>query len=87
MSTPESLKRHLEWLYGKGGVYGGDGHHRCLCDHAYKSGGKGPWAYTGWVRTTTHPKCPFHGEACQRYWDKHKRWPKGALIDGADPNA
>jgi len=81
MSTPESLKRHLEWLYGKGGVYGGDGRHRCLCDHVWSPSRE---YGAGWARSTTHPKCPFHGEACKRYWDKHKQWPKGALIDGSE---
>ncbi len=48
-------------LYGKGGVYGGDGRSRCLCDHRYREDRQS----AGWVRTTTHPKCPFHDDASE----------------------
>jgi hypothetical protein len=58
----ESLRRHMAWLYGPGGVY--PGNVPCKCDHAYKSLGKlyGVTAGKGWVRTTTHPHCPHHGD-------------------------
>lgn len=54
--------RHMEWLYGKGGVYGGDGTQRCLCEHAYGNLGRleGVPMGKGWVRTSTHSDCPFH---------------------------
>lgn len=61
MSDAASLKRHLEWLYGKGGVYGGDGS-PCRCEHAWKPLGRDGSVNmgSGWVRTTTHPNCPHH---------------------------
>lgn len=66
MSTPESFQAHLEWLYGKGGVYGGDGHQRCRCDHIWTTSREGDT----WARKTTHPDCYFHGTAAQKHQDE-----------------
>ena len=76
--SPESLKRHLNWLYGKGGVWGGDGRMKCRCEHAWVSGGRlyGISMGKSWARTTTHPYCPFHGtkaEAERKARQKAKR--------------
>lgn len=65
--SPESLRRHLDWLYGPGGVY--PGNVPCRCDHAYKSFGRWPdgiSAGEGWMRTTTHPDCPHHGTKAEK---------------------
>ena len=62
--TQESLQRHLDWLYGPGGVYGEGKHARpCRCEHSYKGYGRQNGIDMGkaWVRTTTHPDCPHHG--------------------------
>lgn len=58
--SPESLARHKEWLYGKGGT-------PCRCEHAYISGGRlyGLSMGKSWARTTTHPDCVHHGRKAQ----------------------
>lgn len=76
--SPESLARHLEWLYGKGGVYRGDGT-PCRCEHAYRPLGRlyGVNMGMGWVRTTTHPYCVHHGDKAQADWDRRHGRRKG----------
>lgn len=58
-----SLQRHLDWLYGPGGVYSTAGAGPCRCEHGWQSLGQlyGVAMGKGWVRTTTHPHCPHHG--------------------------
>lgn len=71
--SPESLRRHLEWLYGKHGVY--PGNTPCRCEHAFARLGQvnGVDMGSGWVRTTTHPNCFHHGDAAQKRWREHRR--------------
>ena len=60
MSDKASLVRWLTWLDGDPNL--------CKCDHAWKGTGSphGMQMGKGWVRMTTHPKCPVHA-LCQGY--------------------
>ena len=59
--SPESLRRHLNWLYGPDGVY--PGNVPCKCKHGFESLGRVNGVNIGkeWLRVTTHPDCPHHG--------------------------
>lgn len=70
MSTPESLKRNMEWLYP-------NPERPCRCESAGVSLGRlhGIGMGKGWVRTTTHPNCYHHGTAAQKTFKDTGRWP------------
>jgi hypothetical protein len=63
--TAESLKRHKEWLDLT----------KCKCDYVYKIESPRIDSFGGWLRMTTHPKCPEHA-LCQGYTFKvrAKEW-------------
>lgn len=50
----------------------------CKCEYAWKGLGmlEGINMGKGWVRITTHPHCPVHGDKAQAHFKKHGRWPR-----------
>lgn len=54
-TMPPSLAANFRWLHTEG----------CTCSHMHGSYGRlyGISMGNGWIRTTTDPACPHHGEA------------------------
>jgi hypothetical protein len=59
---PESLKRHMEWLYP-------DPSRPCVCAHTWTSSGScyGIQMGKAWHRTTTEEWCYHHGTEAQKF--------------------